>query len=92
MTTKPYGSSNGVPVTDEVIERAATEAEVGYELDQLTPRPTGRPLIGSAPAKGLPVRFPPELRDQIRQRAEVDHVSESDVVRRAVADYLARPA
>ena len=81
-----------MPVTDELIEWAAAEGEVGFELDQITSRPTGRPLVGSAPAKALPVRFPPELRDQIRQHAKVDHVSESDVVRRAVADYLALPA
>ena len=92
MSTKPYGTSNGVPITDELIERAAADAEAGYDLDQLTPRPTGRPLIGSAPAKGLPVRFPPELRHQLQERAEAEHVTEADVVRRAVADYLDRSA
>ncbi len=92
MTAKVYGTSNGVPITDELIERAAAEAEAGYDLDQLTPRPTGRPLIGSAPAKGLPVRFPPELRLQLRERAEAEHVTEADVVRRAVKNYLDRSA
>jgi hypothetical protein len=92
MTAKPYGTSNGVPITDELIERAAAEAEAGYDPDQLTPRPTGRPLIGAAPAKGLPVRFPPELRHQLQERAEAEHVTEADVVRRAVADYLTRSA
>ncbi len=92
MTTKPERTSNGVPITDELIGRAAAEADAGYDLGDLTARPTGRPLIGSAPAKGLPVRFPPELRHQLQERAEAEHVSEADVVRRAVADYLGRSA
>ncbi len=92
MTANPDRTSNGVPITDDLIKRAVAEAEAGYDPDQLTARPTGRPLIGSAPAKGLPVRFPPELRHQLHQRAEAEQVTEADLVRRAVADYLDRSA
>lgn len=92
MTANPDRTSNGAPITDDLIRRAVAEAEAGYDPGQLTARPTGRPLIGSAPATGVPVRFPPELRHQLQQRAEAEQVTEAALVRRAVADYLDRSA
>jgi hypothetical protein len=85
-------TSNGVPVTDEMLARLAEKAETGFDLDRLRPRPPGRPLIGSGPAGSLSVRFPPEMRDQLHERAEAEHISEADVIRQAVAEHLARPA
>jgi hypothetical protein len=84
--------SNGVPVTDEMLARLADKAEAGFDLDRLRPRPPGRPRIGSAPAESLSVRFPPEMRHQLHERAEAEHVSEADIIRRAVAEHLARSA
>ena len=89
-TGRPPMTSNGVTVTDEVLARLAERAEAG--LDPLQTRPPGRPRIGSAPAESLSVRFPPELRHQLHQRAVADHVSEADIIRQAVAEHLARTA
>lgn len=36
-----YETSGGLPLTDEACERLAEEAEAGYDLDTLTPRPRG---------------------------------------------------
>ncbi len=91
-TERPPMKSNGVPVTDEMLARLADKAEAGFDLDRLRPRPPGRPRIGSAPAESLSVRFPPEMRHQLHERAEAEHVSEADIIRRAVAEHLARSA
>ena len=85
-------TSNETPVTDDMLARLAEKAEAGFDLGGLPPRPPGRPRIGSAPADSLSVRFPPELRHQLRQRAEAEHVSEADVIRRAVAEHLTHTA
>lgn len=83
-----YGKSrSGIDLTDEVIERMADEAEAGLDVKKLRRRP-GRPRMGSAPAEGLPVRFEPELRQALEERAQAEGVSAGEVVRRAVRKYL----
>jgi hypothetical protein len=85
---RSYGKSrSGVELTDDVIERMADEAEAGLDVAKLRRRP-GRPRMGSAPAEGLPVRFEPELRQALEERASAEGVSAGEVVRRAVREYL----
>ena len=74
-------------LAEDVIERMVVEAEAGLDVTRLRRRP-GRPRMGSAPAEPLPVRFEPELRKAIEQRAEEEGVTAGEVVRRAVRDYL----
>src|SRR4051794_5689594 len=47
-------TSSGVPVTDDLIDDLAAEAEVGYDVNTLRRRGGRRPL-GSAPAEVVPV-------------------------------------
>jgi CRISPR-associated endonuclease/helicase Cas3 len=83
-----YGKSrSGRELTDEVIEWMADEAEAGLDVSKLRRRP-GRPSMGDAPAKALPVRFEPELRQAIDERAAQDDVTAGEVVRRALREYL----
>ena len=92
MTTKrPPLTIAGRPITDELVEKAAGKAEAGFGRDRLGRRPGGRPLLGSEPAGNISVRFPPDLRDQLRARAQAEHIAEAEVIRRAVHDYLERP-
>ncbi len=91
-TERPQMTSNGVPVTDEMFARLAEKAEAGFDLDRPRPRPPGRPRIGSAPAESLSVRFPPELRRRLHDRAEAEGVSEAGIIRQAVAEHLTRTA
>jgi hypothetical protein len=56
------------------------------QLPQGPPRRRGR--LGDA----IPVRFPPELVDEIRRRASADDRSVSSWIRRAVEHELERPA
>jgi hypothetical protein len=85
---KSYGrSKTGVELTEEVLERMASEAEVGLDLAKLHRRP-GRPAMGSGPADTLPVRLEPELREAVSKRAAAEHTTPSDVVRTALRQYL----
>lgn len=85
---RSYGTSRtGVELTEEVTERMADEAEAGLDVSKLRRRP-GRPSMGTEPAKALPVRFDPELRQAIEERAETEGVTAGEVVRRALREYL----
>ena len=80
-------STAGAELTDEVLEEMAREAEAGLDVTRLRRRP-GRPAMGSGPAETLPVRLEPELRQALDDRAAAEHTSASDVVRRALRQYL----
>lgn len=80
-------SKAGVELTDEVLERMASEAERGLDLKRLRRRP-GRPAMGSAAADSFPVRLEPELRRALDERAAADETTASEVVRKALRRYL----
>jgi predicted transcriptional regulator len=44
--------------------------------------------MGSGPADVVPVRMDPELRAAVGARAEADHTTTSDVIRKAIRQYL----
>ena len=48
----------------------------------------GRPLMGSAPAKVVPVRLDPELVSALDERAAGEGCNRSELVRRALRAYL----
>lgn len=87
---KTHGSKNdGTPVTDEVVEELADEAERGYDVDELLRRRRGgRPPLGSAPAAVESVRLDPELRRDLLLRAAEERRSVSEVIRSALHHYL----
>jgi hypothetical protein len=80
-------SKSGRELTDEVLERMASEAEAGLDVTKLRRRP-GRPAMGSGPAESLPVRLDPELRQALDERAEAENTTASDIVREALRRYL----
>ncbi len=85
---KSYGHThNGTELTEEVLDRMASEAEAGLDLSKLRRRP-GRPAMGSGPADTLPVRLDPDLRRAVNERAAAEHTTASDVVREALRRYL----
>ncbi len=77
----------GVPVTDEMLEEWADEAERGYDLDRLRKR--GRKPIGDGPAQVVPVRLDDTLLSALNERAERDHTSRSELIRAALRAYVA---
>ncbi|HET9647406.1 MAG TPA: CopG family transcriptional regulator [Microlunatus sp.] len=91
MSEKNYGhTETGRPITDEMIDRLAAEAERGYEPGQLRTRPRGRgrPPLGASAKSVESVRLEPALRAAAAQRADDDGVTVSEVVRRALREYL----
>ncbi len=80
-------TSNGVPVTDELVDRLAAEAETGYDVAELRRRGGRRPL-GSGPADVVPVRLDPDLRAALAARAAAEHTNASDVIRQALRAWL----
>ncbi len=77
----------GVPVTDEMIQKWADEAEKGYDVDQLRKR--GRKLMGDGPARVVPVRLDDTLLMALDKRAERDHTTRSELIRAALRAYVA---
>ena len=85
---KRYGTSGGVEITDEVVERLVERAERGLEHARLRRR--GRPPLGEAAAKVAQVRLPPDLSEALAKRAERDRTAPSAVIREALREYLSR--
>jgi membrane protein len=78
------------PITGADVEVMAGEAGRGYHADTLFRRQPGggRPAQGSAAAGAGPVRLDPELDRALLIRAAEEHVSVSEVVHRAIGEYL----
>ena len=70
---------DGVPVTDEMIQEWADEAERGYDVDVLKKR--GRRPIGDGAARVVPVRMDDSLVAAVDQRLR-DHSLSSTSLRR----------
>lgn len=83
----PAPTGGGQLISDEVIDRLAEQAEAGYDVQRLR-RTGGRPPMGSAAARVVPVRLDPELEEAVRQRAERDHSTSSNVIRDALRAWL----
>ncbi|WP_342661330.1 hypothetical protein Rruber_05081 (plasmid) [Rhodococcus ruber] len=73
---------NAQPVTDEMIQHWADEAEAGYDVEKLRKR--GRPTIGAGPGTVIPVRMDAELLEALNARAEQEHLTRSEAIREAV--------
>jgi hypothetical protein len=89
VAKKTHGkTASGVPITDELVDKLAKEAEAGYDADATLRRRGGRPPIGSAAASVESVRLEPELREALAERAERDRETTSAVIRKALRQYL----
>ena len=78
---------DGVPVTDEMIQKWADEAERGYDVEVLKKR--GRRPLGDGAARIVPVRMDDSLVAAVDQRAEKDGTSRSEIIRSAVRAFVA---
>jgi hypothetical protein len=89
MAKKNYGkTAGGTPITDDLVDRLAENAEQGYDVERTLRRRGGRPPIGSAAASVESVRLDPELRQALARRAEQDRETTSSVIRKALREYL----
>jgi len=80
--------ADGTPITDEMIEAMADEAERGYDVEELRRRRGGRPALGSSPSTVESVRLDPELKRDLLLRAAAKGVSVSEAIREALRQYV----
>jgi hypothetical protein len=89
MAKKDLGRTrSGVPITDVLVEKLAAEAEAGFDVDEILRRRGGRPTMGSSAASVESVRLDPELSGALRERAEQEGRTNSDLIRDALRRYL----
>ena len=89
MSTTHGRMADGTPITDEMVDVIADEAERGYDVEQiLHGRRGGRPPMGSAASSVESVRLDPELKRDLLLRAAEEHISVSEAIRRAISRYL----
>jgi hypothetical protein len=89
MAKQNYGRTRaGEPITDELVEKLAAKAEEGFDADEVLRRRGGRPAMGSSAASVESVRLDPELSEALRERADREGRTNSDVIRDALRRYL----
>jgi len=91
MTKHTYGHTrSGTPITDELIEELAKEAEAGYDVDEIIARRgnRGRPRLGTEPSTVESVRLDPDLKERLLRRAEAEGTTAPEVIREALRQHL----
>ena len=86
--TEPRKAKTGETIDDDFWRRAEEKANAGLDPSRLRRR-VGRPTLGDEPAGLTAVRLPPEVRQALDDRAAEEHTSASEVIRRALDQYLA---
>jgi len=82
-------AKSGNTITDAEIEAIADEAEKGDNVDKLIARRGKRGRLPRFDAScGGSVRREPELRDELAERAGAESVSTSDLILKALRQYL----
>ena len=76
-------------VSEEQIQSWAAEAEAGYDVQELKRRGRGRPGRGAGPMQVVAVRLTAEEVAALDEVAEREHLSRSEAIRRALADFAA---
>jgi hypothetical protein len=89
MAKKDHGRTHsGAPITDELVEKLAAKAEAGFDAEEILRRRGGRPTMGSSAASVESVRLARELSDALRERAEREGRTNSDLIRDALRRYF----
>ncbi len=84
----PPRSKSGVPITDELAEQLANEAEAGYELTAT--KRVGRKSLAGGDGKSprVNLRLPFALHARALQRAEREGKTVSEIAREALEEYI----
>lgn len=86
--TKPPRSKTGVEITDELADRLADEAEVGYDLTD-GKRVGRRSLAGNAgTSPRVNFRITAKLQARAQARAEQEGKTVSEIAREALERYV----
>lgn len=76
-------------VSDDQVQQWADEAEAGYDVGELQRRGRGRPGRGAEPMQVVAVRLTAAEVAALDEVAEREHVTRSEAIRRALADFAA---
>jgi len=79
---------SGKPITEELIDDLSERAKNGFDVDEIIRRRGGRPAMGTAAASVESVRLDPELRGALRERAEREGRTSSELIREALRRFL----
>lgn len=86
---RTFHTNTGEVLTDADLHRLADEyATKEFDLSTFIRLP-GRPMMGKSVANVVPVRLDDEVVDSLDSRAKCDDITRSEVIRRAIAAYLA---
>ena len=89
MAKKGNGRTvSGKRINDALVEKLAAQAEAGFDPEAILRRRGGRPTMGSAAASVESVRLDPELSEALRERAEHEGRTNSELIRDALRRYL----
>ena len=74
----------------EADDEAAIERYLAIPVEELVEQivTRGRPLMGSEPARVVPVRLEPRLVESVDERAAAEGCNRSELIRRALRAYL----
>ena len=76
-------------MAEDQIKKWADEAEAGYDVEDLKRRGRGRPGRGAEPMQVVAVRLTTDELAALDAMAEREHLSRSEAIRRALADFAA---
>ena len=86
--TNPVETFRGQPITDEMLQAFADEAEAGYDLARLQRRNRGRPTVGEGPGIVVPVRLDAPTLAALNRRAELEGLANrSEAIRAAITAW-----
>lgn len=84
---------SGTKLTKKVVDALAEEAERGYDLTRAKRVRMGRPALGEGgESPRVQVRVDDDLAKALRQRAQKERRSVSEIARTALREYLDRAA
>jgi len=83
-----YGAFQGRELDDVYLEELTTEAEHGFDVDEVIARRGGRPALGDGPSVVVPVRLTPAQDEALTRRTVASGKTRSQVLREAVDAYL----
>ena len=79
---------NGQPLTAEVLDGLAQEAEAGFNPEQIRLRAVGRPPLGDGASFRVQFRVASTTFEALLARAQVENRGISEIVRLALERYL----
>ena len=89
LSRQPFSLYDLSMVSDEQIQQWANEAEAGYDVEELKRRGRGRPGRGAEPMQVVAVRLTADELEALDKLAKKEHLSRSEAIRRALADFAA---